>query len=724
MPRTSDGHTQKVANTRRLCTRVGALRLLVGALVTASLATGALLLHVLGHRLDVTASLRGPPSGLLRSALPCGPIVNVSLRRRVASAAGGACAALLPAWSCALAAAFGAAHEAWQAPATLPGQARCLSALSIDVQMWPWHAQLEHAPLTDALIRVGVVVLVHRWWRSAVRLLSRLLAAQAALGASRLEIFTVVHVDPRSATAYMEMRRWAADQNAVEVFQRFNITRGGEHMLSASLDGFQRLLAAPGGAPDFSLLLSESHYPIRSYGEFYSFLALYKDLSFVGIHKWLGDGGSLKSFLSSRARVDTPMLSWETQKKQRTPMFECGERVFVEPSLALSGELQQTPYVAGPQWVALSGELLEASVAAPGGAHLERNRVSELVRQQVRLFAQPDESFFQTLLFAFQRRDVCDSRAAAVLGYSLTWNEGAEFVGADPASEAKVTSPPLLTHLDEWPDVEIAWGRAWSVPALFARKLDANATRRLQNRLDAALDAPSSWKADPYLQPLCTLLGAASAATPCRPRRRVGSAPRAAERHERLIVELALSPATGRFAVERWAPRPRQLSALGLRVLALRVGRAVERHRQRDDEGLWGQVAEAPELWQASVLWPGSGEVGLLAHLEVLPFSLDFVVEWAGPGGEPRIQVGASAAKQASYLWVPLPAMHEFTPGEWSVALQLSHSAPSGPRLLAWRRFAVVSTPGDSVQDSSEKSAVKDFISQYFELEAEAPWLL
>merc|ERR1719174_3473890 len=141
-----------------------------------------------------------------------------------------------------------------------------------------------------------------------------------------------------------------------------------------------------------------------------------------------------------------------------------------------------------------------------------------------------------------------------------------------------------------------------------------------------------------------------------------------------------------RYCTERWALRPLSAAAApGLRVLALRVGRADPK----------ADKTKQPDLWQASVIWPGRGEVGLLVYTEVLPMELNFTVQWSGPNGE-SFQRSTIAAKHAYWLWMPLPTRQQPAPGSWRVALHLAKSAPSGPRLLAWRRFAVLGAEGEA----------------------------
>ncbi|CAK0794872.1 unnamed protein product [Prorocentrum cordatum] len=664
---------------------------------------------------------------------PCAAPPDAALAERVAAKAGEACVARLRDWGCELAAvgervAARAAGEAaapglggaggvaaaaaapQRAPARLAQRARalrdarrgsavaapeppraCLAALGGE-----WPAGVEHVPVPDQAVSLGVVLLVHRWWRNAVRLLSRLLAARATLGAGLLTLRVVVHVDPRASEAREALQRWAAGRPGIEIFQAFNITRGGEAMLLATLEGMRRL---SGGlatdAPDWTLLLSESHYLLRSPGQLYAHLLLLRGLSFVGIHYWLRDGGSLGPFLGARSRAELPKLPWEREEKSRKLVFECNAHVFVElgsePNATIPEPLLSEPYVGGPQWVALSRQLLQASL--PGGG--TPASVADRALEQVRLFAQPDESFFQTLLALVGppgAADPCGPLALQNIGYSLTWNEPAQFLGPDPSSEVEVTSPSLLNHLNEEPDLEAALAQAWSTPSLFARKLDDDATRPLQDRLDDALDNASSWEEAPELAHLCALLlpgaalgtGTAEPGAACSPRRLVPGAPAAAELlPPRLVARLA--PAA--FAVERWAPRPAAVGGggpprAGLRILALRVGRARPPTAEQTLSG-------SRELLQASVVGPGEGELGLLALFEALPLSLDLLVEWAGPDNE-SLKGSAAAGRHARSLWASFPSRSPPAAGEWRVALRLPAEAPAGPRPLAWRRFTVL----------------------------------
>merc|ERR1719272_821718 len=116
--------------------------------------------------------------------------------------------------------------------------------------------------------------MVHRWWSNAIRLMTRLFAAAESLGSGHLELSIVVHVDPRAVKAFKEVSRWASGRRGVRVFQSVSVTRGGNSMLQATLEGFRLLLAAQvDGPPDMSILLSESHYLMRTPGQLYAELA-------------------------------------------------------------------------------------------------------------------------------------------------------------------------------------------------------------------------------------------------------------------------------------------------------------------------------------------------------------------------------------------------------------------------------------------------------------------
>merc|ERR1711957_122988 len=108
----------------------------------------------------------------------------------------------------------------------------------------------------------------------------------------------------------------------------------------------------------------------------YSTLALHHGLNFVGIHKWLYLGGSLRHFdLSSRKELEQDVVF---QVKQRLPMFECGGRVFIEPNASIPERLVDEPYTAGVQWVTLSKAFVALSIQA-----FEQNRLFESAKSIV-----------------------------------------------------------------------------------------------------------------------------------------------------------------------------------------------------------------------------------------------------------------------------------------------------------------------------------------------------
>lgn len=411
----------------------------------------------------------------------------------------------------------------------------------------------------------------------------------------------------------------------------------------------------------------------------------------------------------------------EYEEKRRIPMFECGGKVFVDESMPVPAALSSEPYVGGVQWVTLSRQVASAAFLRDKDGGPEY--LATAILKQVRLFAQPDEAFFQTLLAAMKARDECDVVQHQIIGYSLTWSEAAAYSGPDPNSEVEVTSPPLLDHFNEQPNLEDQLYQPWSTPSLFLRKLDNNVTRPFQDRLDFIL--PTSmlqnvpFDTDDTLLPMCAMLegknvSVKSGKPECWAERlnsHLATSPYM--RFGRLMLRLAVkldekvrSPApvmvavqpyvlptyvnkeASFFVTERWALRsPEEPAQPGLRVLSLRVGRkaqAVTFHRFAAEA--------APVLAPASVVWQTPGELGLLAYLEVLPMSLHFEVEWEAPN-KTIVRHKTTAHKHAWSLWSPCPLQQSLQEGRWRVALHLSSESPGGPRLLAWRDFRVAGKP-------------------------------
>merc|ERR1712150_237290 len=105
-------------------------------------------------------------------------------------------------------------------------------------------------------------------------------------------------------------------------------------------------------------------------------------------------------------------------------------------------------------------------------------------------------------------------------------------------------------------------------------------------------------------------------------------------------------------------------------------------------------------------------ELGLLAYVEVLPLSLDFEIEWRDPTNN-TFTGTASVPTRSSTLWSACPTS-KLVPGRWRVALRLAASAPSGPRLLAWRRFLVLGVSGSSSNNRNdpEREALQEFFDR------------
>eukprot|EP00746_Dinoflagellata_sp_MGD_P032142 gnl/MRDRNA2_/MRDRNA2_176500_c0_seq1.p1 gnl/MRDRNA2_/MRDRNA2_176500_c0~~gnl/MRDRNA2_/MRDRNA2_176500_c0_seq1.p1 ORF type:complete len:702 (+),score=111.26 gnl/MRDRNA2_/MRDRNA2_176500_c0_seq1:270-2108(+) len=558
-----------------------------------------------------------------------------------------------------------------------------------------WPKELEYRPTPISNLHLGFVILVHKCVENAIRLMARL--QDMARRQSHFSLAFVIHVDDRRRNVLAEIKHWAEDLEDIEIFHAHNVSRGGFAMLLAALDGFARLHTRHD--VDFAFLLSESHYPIRSAGQFHAMLSLHQGMSFIGTHYWLRKGGNL------RPRKGGALGFNAFFGKPRVPAFQCGTEVFLIPNVTIPQSLLDRPYVSGVQWVMVAKRLLH--VVAHSG------KIAQDMLEAVALFAQPDESYFQTLIAGIEEADPCDPLATGILGYPLTWNERAQDIGPDPDSEVEVNSPPLLGHLAP-PDSEAKMKRVWATPALFARKFDnGEVTKSLQDFLDESLNSVPSWKEDHNLEPLCLLYRLRhpfSLNPACVTDRQEREILKASEPYPRLIIRFRAPSGTSKeqeytlYAVERWVMRQPGQYRFGLHVLTLRVGRSKEKAD-------WHSMS----LWQASVLWPGEGTVGLLAHLEVLPMNVGFDVEWRGPRGN-LINGHVDGESRRSYVWSPFPQQENLlVPGKWSVSLWLGDTAPGGPMLLAWRQFLVL----DSVLDSSGVSNKQ--IAEYFDLSMDPP---
>eukprot|EP00971_Amphidinium_carterae_P225980 4482049-Amphidinium_carterae.1 len=185
------------------------------------------------------------------------------------------------------------------------------------------------------------------------------------------------------------------------------------------------------------------------------------------------------------------MLPWEHDVKQRLPAFECNGHAFVQANATVAAAFADLPYKAGVQWIALTEDLAVLAVRALKAMESSEQQDS---LTEVLLFSQPDESYFQSVLAELEQDQPCHELVVKNIGYSLTWNEPAAEMRPDSNSEVPVASPPLLTHLNDEDDLNLAFSWGWATPAIFARKFDGKQTHPTQDRLDVAMQQKPLWE--------------------------------------------------------------------------------------------------------------------------------------------------------------------------------------------------------------------------------------